>query len=98
VQGIASVTINRGEAPVEVGREIEMLEIPMLGREHHRLQDSQVLVFDVLGIIESHLHLLQLTMTMMVPPQQMTLTGFLSNLKVKTCRRSNTNPTADEVT
>jgi len=98
VEGIASVTINRGEAPVEVGREIEMLEIPMLGREHRRLRDGQALVFDVQGIIESHLHLPQLATTTIVPPQQMTSTGFLSNLKVKTCGRSNTNPTADEVT
>jgi len=34
--GIASVAINRGEAPVEVGREIEMLEIP----KHLRLRDG----------------------------------------------------------
>jgi len=38
--GIATVTINRGEAPVEVGREIEMLEIPMLERKDCRLRDS----------------------------------------------------------
>jgi hypothetical protein len=37
--GIASVTINRGEAPIKVGRangmEIEMLEMPMFEREQH---------------------------------------------------------------
>jgi len=42
--GMASVTTNRGEAPVEVGHangmEIEMLEIPMLGREDRRLPDG----------------------------------------------------------
>ena len=40
VGGIASVTINRGGARAEAGREIEMLEIPMLGREHRRLRDG----------------------------------------------------------
>ena len=35
--GIASVTINRGDAPIAVGREIEMLEIPTLRCEHRCL-------------------------------------------------------------
>jgi len=34
------VTINIGEARVEVGREIERLKIPMFGREPHRLRDG----------------------------------------------------------
>jgi len=38
--GIAMVTINRGEAPVKVGRKIEMLEIPMLEHEDRRLRDG----------------------------------------------------------
>ena len=39
--GIASATaISRGEASVEVGHEIEMLEIPVLGCEHRRLRDG----------------------------------------------------------
>ena len=37
---IAPVTINRGEARVEVGREIEMLKILMVWREHRRLRDG----------------------------------------------------------
>jgi hypothetical protein len=37
---IASVTVNRGGARVEVGREIEMLKISMLGHEDRRLRDG----------------------------------------------------------
>jgi len=37
---IASVTIDRGEARAEVGREIERLKMSMFGREHSRLRDS----------------------------------------------------------
>jgi len=38
--GIASVTIDRGEARAEVGREIERLKMSTFGREHSRLRDS----------------------------------------------------------
>ena len=49
------------------------------------------------GILESYLHLPHPAPTTTVPPQQTTSTGLFSNLKVKGCERSNTNPTADEV-
>ena len=38
--GVALVTINRGEAQVEGGREIKMVKTPMFGREHRRLRDG----------------------------------------------------------
>jgi hypothetical protein len=38
--GITFITMNRGEAPVEVGREIKMLGIPMLERQDRRLRDG----------------------------------------------------------
>ena len=61
-------------------------------------QMYQALLLDVQGIMELQHHLPQPYLeAMMVLPQQTILTGSFSNLKVKTCGRSNTNPTAEEV-
>ena len=60
-------------------------------------QTYQALVLDVQGSVELHLHLPHSAPKITVLLQQTTSTGFFSNLKVKMCGRSNTNPTTDEV-
>lgn len=63
-------------------------------------QTYQLLVLDVQGVIELQLHLQQPSLSTTPPLEQTTSTSteFLSNLKVKTCGRSNTNLTPDEIT